>query len=256
MSKKTLDGKCGYEIIKGETGYISIFRFPWFAPIWYYDPSLSFPHDKMRPGFFLDIADNTGDGFSYEILPVKLIKNIPTYRNPVTLVRNVVRLRDLESSEVPKCTRTQDGFIFTNRSGDELFGSEEAVSSTLNHDAPMSPNPNVDSNELALEGTKPPSLTADFLISEEQHGSNFSYLEEAQPTRCSMAAGGQATQSNEYKLLSEIVSVEDPILVSTPPSLDSPFESEAVLGNQIQYDIESMDTPPPHNHEAHTGSGF
>ena len=71
-----------------------------------------------------------------------------------------------------------------------------------------------------------------------------------------MAAGGQATQPNEYKLLSEIVSVEDPILVSTPPSLDSPFESEAVLGNQIQYDIESMDTPPPHNHEAHTGSGF
>ena len=110
----------------------------------------------------MDIADNTGDGFSYEILPVKLIKNIPTYRNPVTLVRNVVRLRDLESSEVPKCTRTQDGFIFTNRAGDELFGSEEAVSSTLNHDASMSPNPKVDSNELELEGTKPPLLTTVF----------------------------------------------------------------------------------------------
>ena len=100
-----------------------------------------------------------------------------------------MRLRDLESSEVPKCTRTQDGFFFTNRAGDELFGSEEAVSSTLNHDAPMSPNPKVDSNELALEGTKPPSLTADFLNSKEQHRSNLSYLEEAQPTKCSMATG-------------------------------------------------------------------
>ena len=121
----------------------------------------------MKPGFFLDSAENTGDGFSYEILPVKLINNIPTYRNPVTLVRNIVRLRDIESSEVPKCKRTQDGCIFTNIDGDELFGSEEAVSSTLNHDAPMSSNPKFDSNGLELEGTKPPSLTADFLNSEE-----------------------------------------------------------------------------------------
>ena len=70
-----------------------------------------------------------------------------------------------------------------------------------------------------------------------------------------MATGVQATQSNEYKILSEMVGVKDPILFSTLPSLDSPFESETVLGNQIQCDIESMDTSPPHNHEAHTGPG-
>ena len=31
----------------------------------------------MLPGFFLDITDNIGDGFSYEILLVKEIEDIP-----------------------------------------------------------------------------------------------------------------------------------------------------------------------------------
>ena len=69
----------------------------------------------------MDIADNTGDGFSYEILAVKSINKVPTLLNPVILVRNVVKLRDLESTEVSKCTRTQDGLIFTNMIGDNFF---------------------------------------------------------------------------------------------------------------------------------------
>ena len=70
----------------GETGNISIFRFSWFEPVWFYYPSVSFTKDKMEPGFFLDLADNTGDGFSYEILPVSSYKDIPSRRKPVTLV--------------------------------------------------------------------------------------------------------------------------------------------------------------------------
>ena len=52
---------------------------------------MSFPKVRMQSGFFLDIAENTGDGFSYEILPVLLIKNTPSRQNPVTLVQSVVR---------------------------------------------------------------------------------------------------------------------------------------------------------------------
>ncbi len=78
-------------MIKGETGDISISRFSWFEPIWFYNPSVSFPKDKMQAGFFLDIAENTGDGFSYEILHVLLIEDISSRRNPVTLIRSVVR---------------------------------------------------------------------------------------------------------------------------------------------------------------------
>ena len=74
------------------------FLFTSFQPIWYYDPTLSFPSDRMSPGFFLTLAENTGDGFAYVVLPGKEYTYIPTHRNTVTLVRCVVRSRDLTSS--------------------------------------------------------------------------------------------------------------------------------------------------------------
>ena len=44
--------------------------------------STAHPHpsrDKKGAGYFFDIADNTGDEFLYEILPVDTAKAIPTY---------------------------------------------------------------------------------------------------------------------------------------------------------------------------------
>jgi hypothetical protein len=123
---------CGFEMINSETGDISIFRFAWFEPIWFYNPAVSFPKDKMQPGFFLDIAENTGDGFSYEILPVLLIKDILIHRNPVTLVQSVVRQRSLvTSNDVPSCVESHNGFKFYNRNGDELLGTEEVDTTPL-----------------------------------------------------------------------------------------------------------------------------
>ena len=86
ISHPSIGNRSGYEVIKGETGDISIFRFYWFEPIWFYNPQSSFSKDKMEPCFFLDLADNTGDNFSYVVLPVKDRSNIPLYRRPVTLV--------------------------------------------------------------------------------------------------------------------------------------------------------------------------
>jgi len=112
-------------MINGDTPDISIFRSPWFTPIWFYCPTLSFPQDKMLPGFFLDIAENTGNGFSYVILPVNNISDIPTARNPVTLVRSVVRKRDLSVDTAPRCVQTREGFKFYNRDDVELLGDGE-----------------------------------------------------------------------------------------------------------------------------------
>ena len=79
----------------------------------------------MLPGFFLDIAENTGDGFSYVILPVNNISDIPTARNPVTLVRSVVLKCDLSVDTAPRCVQTREGFKFYNRNDVELLGDEE-----------------------------------------------------------------------------------------------------------------------------------
>ena len=79
----------------------------------------------MEPGFFLDLADNTGDVFSYELLPAFSFKDIPQRRNPVTLVRCVVRPRVMTSTDAPVCEKSTDGFKFYNSHGIEIFGTEE-----------------------------------------------------------------------------------------------------------------------------------
>ena len=79
----------------------------------------------MSPGFFLKLAENTRDDFVYHVLPAKDIKDIPRHRNPVVLVRCVVRPRDLSSSETPRCSKDVDGFKFCNTDGEELFSSVE-----------------------------------------------------------------------------------------------------------------------------------
>ena len=84
LSKHSLNGQCPAEMVKGETPDISIFCFPWFSPVWFYAPNLDFPTDRMRPGFFLDIAHNFGGGFSYELLAVKTIL---TSRNTVVCIQ-------------------------------------------------------------------------------------------------------------------------------------------------------------------------
>ena len=52
----------------------------------------------MEPGFFLDLAENTGDNLSYVLLPVNNYCDIPLRHNPVTIMRSVVRIRDIVSS--------------------------------------------------------------------------------------------------------------------------------------------------------------
>ena len=61
------------------------------TPVWYYVPALDFPTGRMQPGFFLDIADNVGNSFFYEILRAKSYTDIPLLLQKVkTVIRSVV----------------------------------------------------------------------------------------------------------------------------------------------------------------------
>ena len=80
----------------------------------------------MEPGFMLDIAENTGDAFSYVLLPVRSYVDIPTLHNPTTLVRSVVRTRDIAITDAipPRCVQTVTGFAFYNKAGEVLLGED------------------------------------------------------------------------------------------------------------------------------------
>jgi len=78
----------------------------------------------MSPGFFLDIADNTGDGFSYLLLPVAKVEDIPTNRC-YPIVRNVVRSRSPDCSVPPTVPETEGTLRFFNSDNVEIFAQEE-----------------------------------------------------------------------------------------------------------------------------------
>ena len=122
LARKSLNWKPSEEILFGETVNISVFRFPWFSPVWYYDPGQSFPHDKMKKGFFLNVSPTVGDAFSYVILPEnEFQKHIryPRY-NSVTLIRSVVRIRKVEDSWENVADDYSSTFILTNVRGDQV----------------------------------------------------------------------------------------------------------------------------------------
>ena len=52
----------------GDTPNISVFRFVFWSPVWYYAPSNSFPNSKMLPRRFIGIARNVGDAFCFLIV--------------------------------------------------------------------------------------------------------------------------------------------------------------------------------------------
>ena len=52
----------------GDTLDISVFRFVFWSPVWYYTPSNCFPHSKMLPGRFIRLAHNVGDVFCFLIV--------------------------------------------------------------------------------------------------------------------------------------------------------------------------------------------
>jgi hypothetical protein len=124
LAQQSLDWRPGQEVLQGETPDISVLRFRWFAPVWYYNPRVSFPCDKMSPGFMLGIAPTVGDGFSYTILPVKEYSDIPLTPHPTTVIRSVVRLRDMSSlsEEAPTCRESLDGFQFFDKNNNQLVG--------------------------------------------------------------------------------------------------------------------------------------
>ena len=64
----SLGWQTSQELHFGEMPNISMFRFVFWCPVWYYAPRCSFPKSKMLPGHFLGIAQNTGDAFCYLIL--------------------------------------------------------------------------------------------------------------------------------------------------------------------------------------------
>ena len=76
----------------------------------------SFPMDKMESSYFLGVAHNVGDAFSYITLELDKYEKNERYK-PQTLISSVVWKRQMDKSSPPQCVKTLTGFIISGKDG-------------------------------------------------------------------------------------------------------------------------------------------
>ena len=74
----------------------------------------------MHPGFFLNIAENLGDNFFYEILPVEKYSDIPLHGRLNTVICSVVRKRNINETEAPLISFNEGVPEITNQHGEPI----------------------------------------------------------------------------------------------------------------------------------------
>ena len=80
----------------------------------------------MRPGFFLGIFHNVGDGFAYELLTVDNYCDIPTNGLLHTFICSVVQNQELTSIDFPNIHYKNGHWIVTNQNSDPI-GEEHST---------------------------------------------------------------------------------------------------------------------------------
>ena len=86
-ANRQLKWRSPLEINEGHTPDISMFRFHFWEPIWYFDPRTKQPKDNLHKGRWLGIASTAGDAMTYYIFTEK-----NKGRN-VVLIRSVIKSR-------------------------------------------------------------------------------------------------------------------------------------------------------------------
>ena len=92
---KGLDWRTPVEKLTGNTPDISVFRFSFWQPVYYYEPTAKYPKPNFLPGRFVGIAWNHGDAFTYRIWTCPN----GNWENGLELIRNIVRPRKESNAE-------------------------------------------------------------------------------------------------------------------------------------------------------------
>lgn len=102
-AKRKLNWRTSSEILNGDTPDISVFRFHFWQPIEYYEPTARCPESLWKRGRFLGIAWDSGDRFTY----IVWTEPDGDWKNGGELVRNIVRPRK-QDSIVPEELKEDD----------------------------------------------------------------------------------------------------------------------------------------------------
>ncbi len=93
----SLDWRTPIEVLDGHKPDISVFRFAFFQPVWYYEPAARYPDPNFCPGRFVGIAWDHGDAFTYRIWTCPPGKPLT---EGTELIRNIVKPQQPDMNEL------------------------------------------------------------------------------------------------------------------------------------------------------------
>ena len=143
---KQLDWRTPMERMHGHTPDISMFRFRFWAPCWYFEPTAKHPKPNFLPGRIVGIAWLHGDAFTYVVWTTPLNK----WESGRELIRNVVRLRE-EDDDEPKSISSESDWELQKR---ESRGDRKKRAKREKRARKRS-NSSSDETELPHRSTKP-----------------------------------------------------------------------------------------------------
>jgi hypothetical protein len=91
-AQKELDYRTALEKMYGNTPNISMFRFRFWEPVWYFEPTAKYPAANFLQGRFVGITWDCGDSFTYKIWTTPN----DVWEDGCELIRNIVRSRSKE----------------------------------------------------------------------------------------------------------------------------------------------------------------
>ena len=104
LASSKLNWRTPKEKLTGNTPDISVFRFHFWEPIWFYNPQIKTPRNRMQKGRFLGVAWNAGDELTYYI---ETEKSRDHERGEV-LIRSVIITRRKNIGTSQECVSESD----------------------------------------------------------------------------------------------------------------------------------------------------
>ena len=132
-AQKELEYRTAMEKMLGHTTPdISMFRFPFWCPVWYFEPTANYPKSNFLPCRMVRIAWDHGDAFSYKIWTTP----DDDWTEGVELIRNVVKSRLITDVE-PRADYDESSISFskgktkrTQKKGEQKQQSKKRIKAT------------------------------------------------------------------------------------------------------------------------------
>lgn len=159
------------QLSEGSTPDVSKFRFYFWEPIWYHDPSTKQPEDNLKKGRYLCIAENSGDEMTYHIRTEK------DEGTNVYLVRSLIKSRRKHIGTDTEYTNNDAELAdkFTLDPTKDLISHDDDIDTINNNEEDDPDTPDTNENILDHLTDETAEIITDQFDGEENEDPNYQF---------------------------------------------------------------------------------